>query len=300
VNPTPRKILVSGTSGPIGAALLPALRGHDWQITRLVRGPARGPDEITWDPLQPLRPHTVSGFEAVIHLAGESIVGRWTEDKKRRILDSRVQGTRHLAEALAEAPQRPQVLITASAIGFYGDRGDETLREDSPPGKGFLPQVCREWEGAAQPAEDVGIRTAQVRFGLVLTPSGGALGKMLTPFRLGLGGNMGDGRQWWSWIHVHDLVGAIQRVLKTDLARAINVVGPAPVRNAEFTKTLASVLSRPAIFPMPAFAARLAFGQMADELLLASQKVEPAKLLAGGYSFHHTELKEALSDLSKR
>jgi uncharacterized protein (TIGR01777 family) len=296
----PRKVLVSGASGPIGAALLPSLSAHDWKITRLVRGAASGPDQITWDPLQPLRSQTVSGFEAVIHLAGESIVGRWTVEKKRRILESRVQGTRHLAEALAEAPQRPQVLITASAIGFYGDRGEETLTEDSPPGNGFLPQVCREWEGAAEPAEEVGIRTAQVRFGLVLTPSGGALGKMLTPFRMGMGGNMGNGRQWWSWIHVEDLVGAIQRILNTGLARAINVVAPAPVRNAEFTKVLASVLSRPAIFPMPAFAARLAFGQMADELLLASQKVEPARLVAGGYSFRHTELKEALKDLLKR
>jgi uncharacterized protein len=300
VSPTTRKVLVSGTSGPIGAALLPSLREHDWQTTRLVRGPARGPDEITWDPLQPLRPHLVSGFEAVIHLAGESIVGRWTEDKKRRILDSRVLGTRHLAEALAEAEPRPKVLITASAIGFYGNRGEETLSENSSAGKGFLPQVCQEWEGAAQPAEDVGIRTAQVRFGLVLTPSGGALGKMLTPFRLGLGGNMGDGRQWWSWVHVRDLVGAIQKVLNTDLAGAINVVGPAPVRNAEFTTTLASVLSRPAIFPMPAFAAHLAFGQMADELLLASQRVEPAKLLAAQYPFHYAELKGALKNLLQR
>jgi uncharacterized protein len=300
VNPMPRKILVSGTSGPIGAALLPALREHDWQIIRLVRGPARGPDQVIWDPLQPLRSDAVSGFEAVVHLAGESIVGRWTEDKKRRILDSRVQGTRHLAEALAEAPQRPQVLITASAIGFYGDRGEETLREDSPAGKGFLPQVCQQWEAAAQAAEDVGIRTAQMRFGLVLTPSGGALGKMLTPFRLGLGGNMGKGRQWWSWVHVRDLVGAIERVLSSDLAGAINAVGPAPVRNEEFTKTLGSVLSRPAIFPMPAFAARLAFGQMGEELLLASQKVEPAKLLAGGYPFRHAELKEGLRDLLQR
>lgn len=296
---TPRKILVSGSSGPIGAALLPSLIAHDWKVTRLVRGTASGPDEIAWDPLQPLRPQTVSGFEGVVHLAGESIVGRWTEEKKRRIRESRVQGTRHLSEALAEAPLRPQVLITASAIGFYGDRGDETLREDSPAGSGFLPEVCREWEGAAQPAEEAGIRTAQVRFGLVLTPEGGALGKMLTPFRLGVGGNMGNGRQWWSWIHVHDLVSAIQRVLDTNLAGAVNAVAPVPVRNSEFTRTLASVLSRPAIFPMPAFAVRLAFGQMGDELLLASQKVEPAKLLAGGFPFRYAELKEALKDLLK-
>ena len=301
MNAKPRKVLVSGTSGPIGAALLPALREHDWQVTRLVRGKAGGSDEITWDPLQPLRPQAVSGFDAVIHLAGESIVGRWTEAKKRRIRDSRVQGTRHLAEALAETEPRPQVLITASAIGFYGDRGEESLREDSLPGKGFLPEVCREWEGAAQPAEDAGIRTAQVRFGLVLTPSGGALGKMLTPFRMGVGGNIGNGRQWWTWIDVRDLVAAIQFVINdVNLGGAINFVGPNPVRNAEFTRTLASVLSRPAIFPVPAFAARLAFGQMADELLLSSQKVEPAKLLAEGYPFRHAELKAALTDLLRR
>jgi len=295
-----RKVLVSGTSGPIGAALLPTLREHDWQVTRLVRGPVRGPDQITWDPLQPLRPQSISGFEAVIHLAGESIVGRWTDGKKRRVLESRVQGTRHLAEALAEAPQRPQVLITASAIGFYGDRGEETLREDAPAGKGFLPQVCQEWEGAAEPAEEAGIRTAQTRFGLVLTAKGGALGKMLTPFRMGVGGNIGSGRQWWSWIHVRDLVSALQFVVNdANLHGAINFVGPNPVRNAEFTKTLAAVLSRPAIFPVPAFAARLAFGQMADELLLASQKVEPAKLVAQRFPFRHAELTDALKDLLK-
>jgi len=297
----PAKVLVSGSSGLIGTALLPALRSSDYEVTRLVRGAASGNGRIGWDPARPLAPESVSGFDAVIHLAGESIVGRWTEAKKRRILESRVQGTRNLGEALAAAPQRPRLLISASAIGYYGDRGDETLREDSPSGSGFLPEVCREWEAAAEPAAKAGIRTVQMRFGLVLSPSGGALQKMLPPFRMGVGGNMGNGRQWWSWVDIVDLVGAIQHVIKTDTLRGpVNVVAPTPARNADFTRTLASVLSRPAIFPMPAFAARLVFGQMGDELLLASQRVQPARLMASGYVFQKPDLKKSLEDILKR
>jgi uncharacterized protein (TIGR01777 family) len=243
----------------------------------------------------------VSGFDAVVHLAGESIVGRWTEAKKRRIRESRVQGTRNLAEAFAAAPLRPPLLVSASAIGYYGDRADETLREDSSSGDGFLPEVCREWEVAAEPAAKAGIRTVQMRFGLVLSASGGALQKMLLPFRMGVGGNMGTGRQWWSWVDIDDLVGAVQHVIKTEaLQGPVNVVAPTPVRNAEFTKALASVLSRPAIFPMPAFAARLVFGQMGDELLLASQRVEPVKLTASGYVFQKPDLRAALKAILKR
>lgn len=296
----PGKILVSGVSGPIGAALLPFLKARSYGITRLVRGTATGEGQIAWDPSQPLSPQSVSGFEAVIHLAGESIVGRWTESKKRRILESRVLGTRHLAEALGQAPQRPQVMISGSAIGYYGDRGDEVLREQSASGQGFLPEVSRQWEAATKPASDAGIRTVCLRTGVVLSAAGGALPKMLTPFRLGLGGNMGSGKQWWSWIHVQDLVAAIHHILKNDLLQGpVNGVAPKPVTNAEFTKTLAAVLHRPAIFPMPAFAARLAFGQMADELLLASQRVEPAQLVASGYPFQYTDLKKALEDILK-
>ena len=297
----PAKILVSGSSGLIGAALIPALKSGGYDITCLVRGTASRRDQIQWDPAQPLVPESVSGFDAVVHLAGESIVGRWTEAKKRRIRESRVQGTLRLAEALAQAPQRPRVLISASAIGYYGDRGDEALREDSASGSGFLPEVCREWEDATEPATKAGIRTVQVRFGLVLSQHGGALQKMLPPFRLGVGGNMGNGRQWWSWIDIDDLVGAVQHVIKTEtLQGPINVVGPNPLTNAEFTKTLASVLSRPALFPMPAFAARLVFGQMGDELLLASQRVEPAKLLASGYVFQKPILRAALEGILKK
>ena len=282
----PVKILVSGASGLIGSSLLPALRSSGYEVTRLVRGAASGKGDVAWDPSRPLVPESVSGFDAVIHLAGESIVGRWTEAKKRRVRESRMRGTRNLAEALAAAPQPPRVFVSASAIGYYGDRGEETLREESSPGSGFLPEVCREWEAAAEPAIKAGIRTAQLRFGVVLSASGGALQKMLPPFRMGVGGNIGNGRQWMSWIVIDDVAGAILHVIKNDSLRGpINVVGPNPVRNAEFTKTLASVLSRPAILPMPAFAARLVFGQMADELLLASQRVEPAKLSSTGYIF---------------
>jgi uncharacterized protein (TIGR01777 family) len=289
------KILVSGSSGLIGTALLPSLRASGCEVTCLVRGSVSGNGRIGWDPTRALAPESVSGFDAVVHLAGESIVGRWTEAKKHRILESRVQGTRTLAEALARAPQPPRVLVSASAIGYYGDRGEETLREDSPSGDGFLPEVCREWESAAEPAAEAGIRAARVRFGLVLSRSGGALQKMLLPFRMGVGGNMGNGRQWWSWVDIGDLVGAVQHVINTETLRGpVNVVAPSPVRNAEFTTTLASVLSRPAIFPMPAFAARLVFGQMGDELLLASQRVEPAKLMASGYVFQKPDLRAAL------
>jgi hypothetical protein len=296
----PGKILVSGSSGLIGTALLPALRTSGYEVAHLVRGAASGNERIAWDPPRLLAPESVSGFDTVIHLAGESIVGRWTEAKKRRIRESRVQATRNLAEALAAARQRPRLLISASAIGYYGDRGDETLREESSPGTGFLPEVCREWEAAAEPAAKAGIRTVQMRFGLVLSGSGGALQKMLPPFRMGVGGNMGNGRQWWSWVHIDDLVGAVQHVIKTEaLQGPVNVVTPNPVRNAEFTKTLASVLSRPAIFPMPAFAARLVFGQMGDELLLASQRVEPTKLITSGYVFQKPDLRVALEAILK-
>jgi len=289
------RVLVSGASGPIGGALFPFLKTEGYTVTRMVRGSASGKDQIAWDPQRSLSPGSVSGFNAVIHLAGETIVGRWTETKKRRILDSRVQGTAHLAEALARTPQPPRVFISASAIGYYGNRGNEILREDSPPGTGFLPDVCRQWEAATHAAAQAGIRTAQLRTGLVLSPHGGALQKMLPPFRMGLGGNIGSGRQCWSWIHVRDLIGAIHHVMENEsIHGAVNGVAPSPTTNAEFTKTLASVLSRPAIFPMPAFFARLLFGQMGDELLLASQHVEPAQLLAGGYRFQYPDLRRAL------
>ncbi|HEV2730917.1 MAG TPA: TIGR01777 family oxidoreductase [Terriglobales bacterium] len=294
------RILVSGVSGPIGGALVPSLKASGYSVTRLVRGKPAGEGQIAWNPLQPLAPESVSGFEAVIHLAGESVVGRWTEAKKRRILESRALGTRHLAEALAKSPKRPRTLISASASGYYGNRNDEILRENSSSGTGFLAEACRQWEGATKAASEAGIRTVNLRIGIMLSASGGALQKMLLPFRMGVGGNMGPGTQWWSWIHIQDLVGAVHHILKSDLIQGpVNAVAPRPVTNTDFTKTLGSVLSRPTVFPMPAFAARLVFGQMADELLLASQRIEPAKLISTGYPFRYPDLRRALENLLK-
>jgi uncharacterized protein (TIGR01777 family) len=293
------RVLVSGVSGPIGKALLTSFEPQNKQIVRLVRGAARNAAQVSWDPLAPISPTAVSGFDAVIHLAGESIVGRWTEEKRKAIRESRVQGTRNLAAALTRSEAKPRVLVCASAVGFYGNRGDELLREDSPSGQGFLPEVCREWEDASRIAAEAGIRTVNIRIGLVLSAKGGALEKMLTPFKLGLGGRIGSGRQWWSWIHVDDIVGGIQHAMRTEsLSGPVNLVAPNPVRNAEFTKVLASVLGRPAFFPVPEFALRLAFGQMAaEELLLASQRVEPSKLRTSGYEFRFPELRAALANL---
>jgi uncharacterized protein len=292
------RILVSGMSGPIGAALLPSLYTNGCAVVRLVRGAATGDGQIAWDPGQPLAAQAVSGFKAVIHLAGESIFGRWTAAKKAKIRDSRVKGTFNLASALARAEEKPEVFICGSAIGYYGNRGDELLREESSPGTGFLSQACQEWEEATTPAVQADIRTAHLRTGIVLSPQGGALKAMLLPFKLGVGGRVGDGRQWMSWIDVQDMVGAIHHILKNDLLQGpVNMVAPRPVTNAEFTRTLAGVLSRPSILPMPAFAVKAVFGEMGEELLLSSQKVEPGKLISSGYPFRRRELKESLQNL---
>ncbi|HZR57109.1 MAG TPA: TIGR01777 family oxidoreductase [Terriglobales bacterium] len=297
----PSKALISGASGLIGAALLPSLRAHGYAVSRLIRSEPSRTDEIHWDPAHPIAPESVSNFDAVIHLAGESVVARWTKEKKARIRDSRVLGTRHLSEALAKSSKPPRVLISASAIGYYGDRGEEILREESASGTGFLSEVCREWEAATQAASGAGIRVVHIRIGLVLAPTGGALQPMLMPFKFGVGGKIGSGRQWWSWIHIDDLVGTIIHILENDsLHGAVNLVSPEPARNAVFTKLLASVLSRPAIFSMPAFIARLALGEMADEAVLASQRVEPAKLLARGYVFQRPDLKQSLEKIIKK
>ena len=292
------RILVSGVSGPIGAALLPSLRTSGCSVVRLVRGTTTGNGQIAWDPAVPLAPEVVSGFDAVIHLAGESIFGRWTAAKKAKIRDSRVRGTLNLASALAQAKEKPGVFVCGSAIGYYGNRGDELLSEESAAGAGFLAETCQEWEEATAPAVQADIRTAHLRTGIVLSPKGGALGAMLVPFKMGLGGRVGDGRQWMSWIDVQDMVGAIHHILKNDLLQGpVNMAAPKPVRNEEFVKTLASVLSRPAILPMPAFAVKAVFGEMGEELLLASQNVEPGKLISSGYPFRHRELSKSLQHL---
>lgn len=295
------RVLVTGASGLIGSALVPSLKAGGCQVTRLVRGSARGDDQISWDPSKPLAPQSISGFAVVVHLAGESVVGRWRAGKKAQIRDSRVIGTRNLAQALAKSTQRPRVLITASAVGYYGDRGDEVLREESSTGGGFLAEVCREWEAANQPAAHAGIRTVQLRIGVVLSPEGGALQKMLPAFRMGVGGKVGSGRQWMSWIHIQDLVWAVSHILKTEVLQGpVNLVAPQAVTNAEFTRTLGSVLSRPTVLPLPVSAAKFAFGQMAQEVLLASQRVEPVRLVASGYSFQYSDLRKALEAAVKR
>jgi uncharacterized protein (TIGR01777 family) len=299
------RVLVSGVSGPIGAALVPSLEASGARIARLMRAssgasPTTAAETVRWDPAQPISPDAVSGFDAVVHLAGESIVGRWTASKKAKIHESRVVGTRHLAQALAQARNKPQVFVCSSATGYYGDRGEEILNERSAPGKGFLSDVCREWEAATQPAAEAGIRTVQIRTGVVLSPKGGALGKMLMPFKMGVGGRIGNGGQWMSWIDVQDLVGAIHHILKTDLLHGpVNLVAPKPVTNSEFTKTLASVLSRPAFLPMPAFAVKLAFGEMGETVLLGSQRVEPTQLVTSGYPFRFSSLRASLDHILK-
>ena len=290
------KILVTGATGLVGSALVRFLAGGGHEVARLGRsGPGAG--DIRWDPeAGVLEPDALEGFDGVVHLAGDNIAtGRWTAEKKRRIRESRVKGTSLLAATLAGLERPPRVLVSASAIGFYGDRGEEELTEQSPAGAGFLSEVCREWEAATEAAEGKGIRVAHARLGVVLSKDGGALAKMLTPFRLGAGGVIGNGRQYMSWITLDDTVAAVGHLLSAESAAGpVNVVAPAPVTNHEFTKTLGRVLRRPTLFPMPGFAARLAFGEMADALLLASTRVKPAGLTAAGYAFRHGSLEEGL------
>ncbi|HET7113332.1 MAG TPA: TIGR01777 family oxidoreductase, partial [Pyrinomonadaceae bacterium] len=239
---------------------------------------------------------------AVVHLAGENIAeGRWTSEKKRAIRESRVKGTALLSETLATLHKPPSVFLSASAIGYYGNRGDESLTESSPPGNDFLAGVCQEWEKATTPAAEKEIRTVRARFGIILAEDGGALAKMLTPFRMGIGGRIGDGKQWMSWISLDDVVGAIQFMLHDRFVNGpVNFVAPHPVTNAEFTKTLGRVLSRPTFFPVPAFGVRLAFGEMADALLLSSQRVVPEVLQSGGFGFNWPRLELTLKHLLHR
>jgi len=287
------KIAITGSTGLVGTALVPLLTkgGHD--VVGLAR-PAQ------WDPEKgTIHSAVLNGADAIIHLAGENIAaGRWTASRKAGIRDSRVKGTRLIAETVARIEKPPQVIVSASAIGYYGDRGREVLREDSPPGNGFLPDVCRQWEAATDAATRRGIRVVHLRTGVVLSERGGALPKMLLPFRLGIGGRVGSGNQYWSWISLDDLCSAVVHCIQaSSLHGPVNIVSPSPVTNLEFTKTLGRVLHRPTIFPMPAFAARLAFGEMANALLLASARVEPAKLLASRFVFRHKDLPTTLDYL---
>lgn len=292
-------IAMSGASGLVGSALVPELVKGGHKVIRLVRhAPQPGTPELRWEASGPPMPSLFEGFDAVVHLAGENIAGRWTEAKKLRIRESRVNGTRQLADSLAVMVKPPRVLVMASAVGYYGNRGDELLKETSGPGADFLADVCQQWEAAAAPAEAAGIRVVKLRLGVVLAKHGGALAKLLTPFRLGVGGRVGSGQQYWSWVTLSDVTGAFVHALTTESLRGpVNVTAPQPARNMEFTQALGRALHRPTVFPMPAFAAKLALGEMAEVVLLASQKVDASKLAASGYNFSDPKLQPALAEV---
>jgi uncharacterized protein (TIGR01777 family) len=276
------KILVSGSHGLVGTALINSLTPDEHEIVRLVRN-------------KPLDASSLEGIDAVVHLAGESIAsGRWSDEKKRAIRDSRTKGTALLSQTLSQISRPPSVLVSASAIGYYGNRGDELLTESSAPGDDFLSNVCVEWENATKPAIEKGIRTVHARFGIILDANGGALAKMLTPFRMGVGGRVGNGKQWMSWITIDDVVSGLKFLLQEAVSGPVNLVAPNPVTNAEFTKTLGRVLSKPTFLPVPEFGMRLAFGEMGGALLLGSQKVEPRVLKQTGFRFAYPSLESAL------
>ena len=302
------KILISGSSGFVGTALVEALGSEGHTVCRLARpqsAPAGGQPAVAvrWDPLAgELDSAAAQGAQAVVNLAGASIAeGRWNERRKRILRSSRVDTTRQLVSALARLSRPPQVFVSASAIGYYGDRGDEALTEQSAPGTDFLATLARDWEAEAGRAAQFGARVVTLRFGLILARHGGALPRMLLPFRLGLGGRMGSGKQWTSWLTLEEVIRILRYALATPALRGpVNAVAPHPVRNAEFTALLGSVLHRPTLFPAPAMALRLALGEMAEALLLSSQRVLPRKLGEAGYSFQHPELRTSLVALLGR
>ena len=290
-------IAVTGSSGLVGTALVEALEANGQLVRPVVRRAPKNENEIRWDPTAgTIDAAELSKVDAVVHLAGESIVAkRWSESFKKEILDSRVKGTKLLCETLAGKEAKPSVLVSASAIGYYGSRGEQLVDESSAPGSGFLADVCEAWEAATKPASDAGIRVVNLRIGFVLAREGGGLAKMLTPFKLGTGGVVGSGRQYMSWIALDDLVRTIQFALSAAaVSGPVNATAPQPVTNREFTKTLGRVLNRPTIFPVPAFAARLAFGEMADDMLIGGVRVEPRALSAAGFEFAYPQLELAL------
>ncbi len=291
------QVAVTGASGLIGTVLCTALRtaGHD--VIRVARGDASAADTIGWDPVAgTIDAGGLEGIDGVVHLAGEGIAAkRWTDEQKRVILESRTEGTSLLATTLAGLDRPPKVLVSGSAIGIYGDRGDERLSETSAPGTGFLADVCIQWEAATTRAVEAGIRVALARTGLVLSTDGGALQRMVPLFRLGLGGRLGSGRQWWSWISIDDEVGALMWLLENEVSGAVNLTAPSPATNARFTDTLGTVLGRPTWLPVPRFGPKLVLGpELADELLFTSARVEPQVLLDAGYRYRHPDLEPAL------
>jgi uncharacterized protein len=291
------KILITGATGFLGRPLVERLITGGHEVTRIVRS-TRHPG-ILWDPdNRKVDASRLEGYDAVVHLAGESIQGRWTKAKKQEILSSRTENTKFLVEVLSHLKQKPKVFVSASAIGYYGDRDVEKLSEEALPGRGFLADVVKQWEAASKPLEKEGMRVSWIRTGLVLHPSGGALGKLLLPFKLGLGGPIGNGKQWWSWIERDDLLRIYEFALTSDSAHGpINAVAPNAVTNKVFVKTLGKVLSRPAIIPLPAFAIKLILGEMGKELLLYSQHVLPKKLEESHFTYNYTELSPALKHL---
>jgi uncharacterized protein len=291
-------ILLTGASGMLGTAIGSALSRRGVRLLRLVRREPKGPEELGWDPATGRldEPERLEGLDAAVHLSGASVASRrWTAGYKREMTGSRVASTRFLSETLAALRQPPPVLVKASAVGFYGDRGDEILDEDSAAGKGYFPALCTAWEAAARPAADAGIRVVHLRFGVVLGPKGGAMDRLRLLFGLGLGGRLGSGRQWMSWISEADAVAAaLFAVDRSTLSGPVNLAAPQPVTNADFTRELARAVHRPAVLPAPAFALRLAFGEMADEALLASTRALPKRLTQAGFAFAHSTLPQAL------
>lgn len=297
---TTLKILISGSSGFIGSSLLPFLTSGGHQVIKLVRNhDTLQPDEIYWDMHKgEIHPSQLEGIDAVIHLAGENIAQRWSEEKKNQIVESRVLGTRVLSRALAGLKDPPKVFISASAIGYYGNRGDEILTEESSMGHNFLAEVCDQWEAATEPAKDRGIRVVNLRFGVVLSPKGGALKQMLLPFKFGLGGVVGSGKQYVSWIAIDDVLGIINTILFNEAIHGpVNAVSPKPITNKEMTEIIGKIMHRPTFMRMPEFAARLVFGQMADELLLNSQRVIPEVMIGSGFIFAYPKFEDALKHL---
>ena len=297
------KVLVTGASGLVGKELIPTLEAKGHEVFRLSRRNPQNENDIQWDAYKGFSEKEfakLEGIQTVVHLAGESIAESWTDEKKKRIKNSRVEGTKTLVSALARLENPPKVLVSASAIGFYGDRGDEVLNEDSPKGVGFLPDVGENWENEAFRAEEFGTRVVALRIGVVLSKDGGALEKMLTPFKFGVGGTVGSGEQWMSWIAIDDLIGIIHFAIENeDLKGVVNSTAPNPLKNRDFTDTLGKALSRPTILPVPSFGVKMLFGEMGERLLLEGARVIPEKLENAGYDFKFANLEDALNHILK-
>ncbi|KAB2345454.1 TIGR01777 family oxidoreductase [Actinomadura rudentiformis] len=290
------KVAITGSSGLIGGALVEHLRGDGHDVVRLVRREPAKPDEARWDPSGTIDAKALEGCDAVVHLAGAGIADRpWTDSYKQKIRDSRVRGTRALAEAIARLGGKPKVLVSGSAIGYYGDTGGQEVDEESPMGGGFLAELVRDWEAATAPAADAGVRVVHARTGIVLARGGGTLGTTLPLFKLGLGGKLGDGRQWVSWISITDHLAALRHLIDHDLAGPVNLTAPSPVTNATYTRAVGQALGRPTVLTVPKFVLRLALRELADEGPLISQRVLPRRLDASGFSFAHQDVDSAVS-----